>query len=126
MYLGKRLELGVGGDREGGRLDSDQPTSLQHQVLTCRKCWLWMSMEFKNYHFHICIINDSSFSSGSSSNTFSNLHHPVGNVDLSLISDELKNTAVSRPRRLLVGELEQHRVDNVQPDLTSIICSLSK
>ena len=55
-----------------------------------------------------------------------NLHHPVGNVDLSLVSNELKNTAVSRPRRLLVGQLEQHRVDNVQPGLTSLISPLSK
>ena len=56
----------------------------------------------------------------------SNLHHPIGNVDFSLISNELKNTTVSGPWRLLVGELEKHRVDNVQPDKLASYILLTK
>ena len=48
---------------------------------------------------------------------FSYLHHPVGDVNLSLVSDKLKNPTMGCPGRLLVGELEQHGVDDVQPDI---------
>ena len=45
-----------------------------------------------------------------------NLHHPVGNVDLSLVGNKLKNSTVSGTRGLLVGEFEQHWVNDVQPE----------
>ena len=42
------------------------------------------------------------------------LHHPVGNVNFSLVSHELQDAAVGGLVDPLIGQFEEHRVDNIK------------